>query len=236
MTDDLHPGDCRVGGFWERPELVERFATRDPDLRMLEVLDRCEDPPATRVLDLGCAGGRNTVVLAERGFDVHAVDGSGAMVSRTRQRVADVLGDDEAAARVAIGRMDDLSRFDDGTFDLVLGLGIYHQADSGEEWSRAIDETARVLAPGGLLLYASFHPETAPDGRRGTPVPDDRGMYSGFRSGRVFLIDAAALEARLSASGLEPAAATAVVRVPTDAGERVTVNALFRRTPGRASK
>jgi len=215
--------------FWESPDLVERFAARDPDLRMLDLLEQFDTPATTAILDLGCAGGRNTVLLAERGFDIHAVDGSRAMVARTRTRLTPILGGEEATARVELGRMDDLSRFADATFALVLGLGIYHQADSEQEWDRAIAESARVLAPEGLLLYASFHPETAPEGEPGIPVPGEPGMYSGFRSGRVYLIGPEALEARLAARGLVPASPTKIARVRTEQGERVTVNALFRR-------
>jgi SAM-dependent methyltransferase len=215
--------------FWESPELVERFASRDPDLRLLDLIERFDHPAATAVLDLGCAGGRNTVLLADRGFDIHAIDGSRAMVARTRARLTPLMGEEEATARVELGRMDDLSHFADGTFALVLGLGIYHQADSEREWDRAIAESARVLAPGGLLLYASFHPETAPEGEPGTPVPGEPGMYSGFRSGKIYLIGPEVLEARLAAHGLEPASPTKVARVRTEKGERVTVNALFRR-------
>ena len=69
--------------FWEDPDRVEQFAGREPDRRLLELLDSFEAPRTTRVLDLGCAGGRNTAVLAERGFDVLAIDSSSSMVART---------------------------------------------------------------------------------------------------------------------------------------------------------
>lgn len=220
-----------AGDFWELPELVERFAARDPDLRLLDLIQRYDDPATTRVLDLGCAGGRNTVVLAERGFDVHAVDRSRAMVARTRARLTPILGGERAAARVVVGHMDDLSRFADGSFALLLGLGIYHQADSETEWERAVAESARVLEADGLLLYASFHPETAPEGEPGRPVPGEPGMYSGFRTGKVYLIGPGELERRLATHGLEPVSPTTVARVRTGNGERVTVNGLFRRVP-----
>lgn len=86
-----------------------------------------------------------------------------------------------------------------------------------------------MLEPGGLLLYASFHPETAPDGVPGRPVPGQPHMYSGFRSGSVYLIGPESLEQHLAALGLVPETPSATVRVETKKGVRVTVNGLFRR-------
>lgn len=215
-------------GFWERPELVDRFAAREPDVRLIELLDSQPAQVGLRVLDLGCAGGRNTVALAERGLEVFAVDASTAMVERTRIRLRPILAD-EADTRVMIGRMQDLSRFPDEHFGLVVALGIFHQASSLGAWEQAISESVRVLEPGGLLLYASFDPETAPDGHRGVPKDGEPHMYGGFRSGSVFLIEADELEARLSRVGLIPETPTVTVRVETEKGVRVTVNALFRR-------
>ncbi len=70
--------------FWDRLETVERFAVREPDHRLVRLADDVHHPGATRVLDLGCAGGRNTVLLAERGFDVWARDASGPMADPGR--------------------------------------------------------------------------------------------------------------------------------------------------------
>lgn len=215
--------------FWERPELVERFAARDPDLRLVDLVERYPEPSSIRVLDLGCAGGRNTVPLAQRGFDVFALDSSRAMVARTRERLAPILGADQASRRVGVGGMEDLSAFADGSFALVVGLGVYHQAPSVDIWERALDETARVLKPGGRLLYASFHPETAPDGRLGHPVPGQPDVFSGFRSGTLVLVDVDRLERALATRGLIPEVESDTVRVATEKGMRVTVNGLFVR-------
>jgi hypothetical protein len=46
---------------------------RDPDHRLSELVDRCPDPEAVCVLDLGCAGKRNTVFLGRLGFDHRSV-------------------------------------------------------------------------------------------------------------------------------------------------------------------
>ncbi|MDQ3397951.1 MAG: class I SAM-dependent methyltransferase, partial [Deinococcota bacterium] len=122
--------------FWERPDVVEMFANRPPDTRMVALLKNA--PTTTRVLDLGCAGGRNSLWLAQQGFDFFAVDASTAMIVKTRERVGALLGEEAAKARVLAGRMDSLTCFAEGSFDLVLAFGIYQGAQSEAEWHRAV--------------------------------------------------------------------------------------------------
>lgn len=218
--------------FWEDPEQVERFADREPDRRLVELLDRYEEPGQVRVLDLGCAGGRNTLLLAAAGFDVHAVDASHAMIERTRARVAELLGGDEARRRIRPGCMDSLD-FDEGFFDLVIALGLYHNARTPQEWDRALSETARVLKPSGFLLVANFAKRIRPEGVRLSPVPGMPHVFEGLPSGRVYLIDAVGLDVAMADHGLEPETPTRTVQVVKGGGLRVTVNGLYRRrTPG----
>ena len=214
--------------FWEDPEQVERFADREPDRRLVELLKGYPEPSRTRVLDIGCAGGRNTLLLAVGGFDVHAVDSSHAMIERTRAGVARILGRDEARRRVRVGPMDELD-FASGFFDLVVALGVYHNARSPEEWTRALSETSRVLKPRGLLLVANFAKRIRPEGAEVTPVPDLPHVYEGLPSGRVYLVDAVELDAAMAAHGSEPEQPTQTVRVVKNGGLRVTVNGLYRR-------
>ena len=129
--------------FWESDEAVERFTDRQPDVRLLEVLEGYADPERVRVLDIGCAAGRNTVILAERGFDVFAIDSSAAMVARTRERVGRILGHAEAERRVLLGRMDDLRAFGDASVDVAVALGVLHQAAS----AAAVDRSDRRDQP-----------------------------------------------------------------------------------------
>jgi SAM-dependent methyltransferase len=74
--------------FGERAQVVEQSSSRAPNHRLARLIEEYERPTAIRVLDLVCAGGRNTALLAERGFDVWAVDASPAMVERTRALLA----------------------------------------------------------------------------------------------------------------------------------------------------
>ena len=214
--------------FWEDPERVERFAGREADHRLTALVDEYDDPGSVRVLDLGCAGGRNTAFLADHGFDVQALDAARAMVEHTRERLAQRVGREEAERRVVRGRMDDLSRWPDGHFDLVVALGVHHSAASWEEWQRAADETARVVAPGGRLLFNQFTPGVDLTGDGVTPVPGEPHVYDGFPAGRAVLLEADELDREWAERGLEPEVESETKRVELEDGtRRVSVNALY---------
>ncbi len=215
--------------FWEHPEQVDRFSDREPDRRLSELLSSFTAPAKTRILDLGCAGGRNTVVLAEQGFDFQALDMSRAMVERTRERVAASLGREDAERRVTLGAMEDLGRFPPRSFDLVVALGLYHNSTCREQWDRALAETARVLKAGGLLLVANFTPRTDPKGSGVKPVAGEPHVYEGFDAGPVFLLEADELDEEMALHGLRPVVPSETVETPTDVGCRVTVNALYAK-------
>lgn len=215
--------------FWERPEIVEQFAARAPDHRLIPLLERYERPAEVRVLDLGCAGGRNSVLLAERGFDVWALDSSPMMVEHTRERVASILGVTAVMERIQVGRMDDLTAFSDGTFALVVALGVFHNAQNWLEWERAISETARVLASGGLLLANQFTPEVDLTGEGVRAIGGECHVYEGLSDGRGVLLDAADLDAAMARLGLHATVPSQTVRVETERGRRVSVNALYAK-------
>lgn len=216
-----------MSSFWESPENVERFAAREPDLRLAELIREYRDPSATKVLDLGCAAGRNAVLLAQNGFDVEALDSSAAMAAKTRERLASILGPAEAQRRVRVGRMDDLSWAGDASFELVVALGLYHCAQSRAEWDRALAESARVLAPGGRLLVSVFTPETDLTGRGVRPVAGQPHVYEGFDSGRAFLVDAPGLDSEMARHGLRPLKATYTARPKVETGRRASANGLY---------
>lgn len=215
--------------FWEDAARVEEFAARAPDKRLVSLLASEPELGQLRTLDLGCAGGRNAVLLAERGVPVVAVDASSAMAGRTRERLAAILGAEAAAAAVREGPMDRLDWAATASFDLVVALGIYHNAGSGEEWERALGETARVLRPGGRLLVSTFTPETDLTGEGHRPVPGIPNLYELQPTRRrLYLVDPAALDRELAAYGFEPLVPTTTGGTKLAVGRRVSADGLYR--------
>ena len=218
--------------FWERAETVNRFAEREPDHRLAGLVDGLK-PSSLRVLDVGCAAGRNTLWLAAQGADIYAVDASAAMVAKTRERLSGLLGR-EAEARVQHGGMEDLHRFTDDSFDMVLGLGIYQQAQSKQQFQQALAESARVLKVGGLCLVANFGPDSQPQGVVLRTIEGEGDTYTGFMAdaARMVLLSAPDLDKAFAQVNLFPKVPTETVRRVTSLGYRTTVNALYQK--GRA--
>ena len=102
-----------------------------------------------RVLDLACGSGRYSDLLArQQAAEVVAVDFCVPMLQQV-----------EAGIRVCASMMQ--LPFAEGAFDVaVSGLALGHATDV-YAWMR---EVARVLRPGGTLLYSDFHPAAAQAG------------------------------------------------------------------------
>jgi len=99
--------------------------------------------PGSRVLEVGCGAGFLSVALARRGLHVLAIDSSEAMVELARQH-ATGSGTSEMLS-VEVGDVYALP-FEDGSFDLVLAIGVIPWLARPE---LAIGEMARVTRLGG---------------------------------------------------------------------------------------
>ena len=105
-------------------------------------------------LDLACGGGRNSIYLAERGFQVDAVDVSaqGLALGRQREWLRSNLGEGSGAPRPGAIRwiQADLDAGSpvSGPYDLVVMIRYLDLA--------LLADAARMLRPGGLLV-AELH-------------------------------------------------------------------------------
>ncbi|MEZ4655282.1 MAG: class I SAM-dependent methyltransferase [Candidatus Eisenbacteria bacterium] len=219
-----------AGQFWNDPEMVRQFADRQPDVRLVALLDSIDDPQNHPVLDIGCAGGRNSELLAARGFPVQAIDFAIGMVERTRERVARYVGAEVAAGSVRQCQMHELDFLGDGSIRIVVALGILQQARDMAEWAATLDGIGRVTAAGGKCLVANFAPGTGPvEAPPPRLLPGTSFVYENKRFGSWCLPDAKQLDAEFSARGFFPDAPTELVDKVVEEQRRCTVNALYRK-------
>jgi ubiquinone/menaquinone biosynthesis C-methylase UbiE len=105
-------------------------------------------PAGARILDVPCGQGRHAHLLAEAGYDVDGLDYSAALLSVARKRGTG------KNLRYVRGDMRSMPSGWTGGFDAVLNLftsfGFF--AHPGDD-ARVIREFARVLKPGGTLLW-----------------------------------------------------------------------------------
>jgi ubiquinone/menaquinone biosynthesis C-methylase UbiE len=99
-----------------------------------------------RVLDVGCGTGRLAVALAECGARVWGVDPSEEMIRQARSNAAGKAAFKEARAEAL--------PFKDGWFDRAVSRLVVHLIDRPQ----AFREAARVLAPSGRVVIATFAP------------------------------------------------------------------------------
>lgn len=114
-----------------------------------DLIARHLPPPPARILDLGCGGGRTTVALETRGYDVDAIDLSEDLVREARKRVQ--------RSRVLVMDARSLA-FESGSFDAALfsfnGLDCVHPRS---ERQRVLREIHRVLRPSGTFYYSGHN-------------------------------------------------------------------------------
>ena len=114
--------------------------------KVVSLLDKLALPTGTRVLEIGCGPGVTTLSLAERGYQVCAVDTVSAMVEAMRQLVNEAgLG---RRVRGCLGDINDLP-FSNNCFDVVVVVGVLEWLDS---WDQPFREVARVMRPGGSFV------------------------------------------------------------------------------------
>jgi SAM-dependent methyltransferase len=134
LTESRYDGHAEWYDDWNQPN-AER---NTPDVR--ELLG----PGDGLCLDLGCGGGHYFDVLAATGRTVVGLDRSADQLRIARRRSRQIVRGDAAALPFA-----------DGTFPAVATLWISTDVD---DFAVVLAEAARVLVPGGRLVFYGAHP------------------------------------------------------------------------------
>jgi SAM-dependent methyltransferase len=104
-----------------------------------------------RVLDVGCGPGRHLIHLCRKGFrNLWGIDLSSNAI--------ETLKDFQPEIDARVGDATDLSCFSDGSFDVVVMVGVVYEIADCTKHSKVFSEIARVLVKGGLLLFVNNSP------------------------------------------------------------------------------
>jgi malonyl-CoA O-methyltransferase len=122
--------------------------------RLVERLPAPDLAPA-RILELGCGTGYLTELLARRFPDatISAIDLAENMADATRARLA---GAAPGVVDVVVGDVEE-QRWKAGSFGLVASSATIQWLSDP---AATLERLARALAPGGLMIHATFGPRT----------------------------------------------------------------------------
>ena len=127
-------------------EEYKDFSLKPWERKMMDLLS------GTEVLDVACGGGRVTIPMLKKGYNVTGTDFVEEFESRIRRHESDFTG----KFKFTVARMDSLP-FPDNTFDSVICVNsiVYMKSEDGVE--KTIGEMARVLKLGGRLYFTSWN-------------------------------------------------------------------------------
>src|SRR5689334_22675300 len=139
--------------WWDEGGLLHALAALNPArfgyMRRMLVEEMRQAPVGLHVLDVGCGGGLLTEAFARVGCVVRGVDPSKASLAAARMHAAD--------QGLAIGyhcALGEALPFSDESFDVVYCCDVLEHV---QDVRQVIEETARVLRPGGTYLYDTIN-------------------------------------------------------------------------------
>jgi len=105
--------------------------------------------PGDKILELGAATGRYTMMLADLGYDVTAVE----FVEKNLEVLQSKIKEKHHITPV-LGDAKDLSMFEDESFDVVLNMGPLYHFPQEQDRDQVVKESMRVLKKGGTAFFA----------------------------------------------------------------------------------
>ena len=107
-----------------------------------------KDKREIKILDIGTGPGFFTIILAEAGYQVTAVDYTEGMIQKAKENVQKEAGN--LIERICFQRMDAQNlTFENESFDVVISRNLTWNL---EEPEKAYREWIRVLKPGGVMM------------------------------------------------------------------------------------
>jgi ubiquinone/menaquinone biosynthesis C-methylase UbiE len=129
--------------------LYSNYWGRAEDKQTRQFLSRVINTDSCKILDLACGTGMAYGLCKSliNHFEYIGLDISPAMLARCREKYPEVI--------VELGTMNDLSRFESGSFDTVISL--YTSFSFTNAPDQTLEEIHRVLKTGGRVFISSLN-------------------------------------------------------------------------------
>ena len=138
-TYEIFEEDARLN--WSQSARVEFLTT----VRYIEKYLR----PGMKILDIGAGAGEYSLYLAEKDFEVNALELSDTNIKAFRKKLKDDIN-----LNLIQGNAIDLSMYGNESFDIVLLFGPLYHLSREEDRQKCISEAKRVLKEDGILFFS----------------------------------------------------------------------------------
>ena len=137
--------------FYSNYDEEGRLLSRNGSVEFLTTMRYIEKylRPGMRILEIGAATGRYSHALAQRGYQVDAVELVQHNIDLFREKT---LPGENVTIRQ--GNALDLNFYENNTFDITLLLGPMYHLFTEREQHQALSEAIRVTKPGGVIFAA----------------------------------------------------------------------------------
>lgn len=127
----------------------ERFEMRRPNPEIAWLLENKHVTDTSKVVDLGCGEGRDTLSLGRAGVQVVGVDISpSALAKLTEDRDGEMLTNIE----VLEDDLRSLGKLPDEMFDVAINMGALHMLARTQDRKDHLTQVFRILRPNGIFL------------------------------------------------------------------------------------
>jgi tRNA (uracil-5-)-methyltransferase TRM9 len=103
----------------------------------------CDGDNQTKVLDIGCGGGRNIKTYQTNKIKITGIDNSSEFIRLCREDKLDVTLSDMTAIP-----------FPDEYFDNILSIASFHHLTNKTDRIKSLQEMARILKPNGTMIMS----------------------------------------------------------------------------------
>ncbi|MEK5448420.1 class I SAM-dependent methyltransferase [Paenibacillus sp. FSL R7-0331] len=207
--------------YWNADKVVNQFSSAKAADYISHFFSAFDEKADLKVLDIGCGGGRNTVLLHNMGFEVYGCDSSPGMVYETQRQLSLISPALNTEEKVVLGEAYHLPYLDN-TFDFILSNGVFHNVLSQDDFNACLMECSRLLKHNGVLYLSLFTSDYLDPGLLQVPgldnifqTPDGLGMI---------LFNAEAIERMLDNHGFKAKGNKECYVIEVETGKR----SLFR--------